>query len=156
MPKAKITPTNPYGLTSKQRLTAELVARNIADGNGVNMMEAHNDIYAPKSKKTASNMARVNGGIEGFRLEIIEGLRKKKLLGVNGKLQQRMAEGLNAKLVGSGKPAYTIILAYIKEINKVLGVYAPVKIDQRTLNLRSTLTPQQLHANISGLEGELL
>ena len=156
MPKAKVTATNPHGLTVKQRLTADLIASDIADGKGVNMIRAHQDIYPTKNKNTAKSIAHSNGGIATFRLEIIKGLRKKRILGVNGKLQQRLAEGLNAKLVGSGKPALMIILAYIKEINKVLGVYAPLRIDQRTFNLKASRTPQELHDNIVGLEGELI
>ncbi len=68
----------------------------------------------------------------------------------------RLAQGLDAMQVACNKPAWGIRLAYIKEINKILGIYAPVRIDQRNLNLRAQVTPKELHANIAGLEGEMV
>lgn len=155
MPGVNKTLENPRGLTGKQLLTAQIIAQDIKDGNGVKLSEAHERVYPVKNRNTASAVATSNIHKVNFRDEIIAYLVKMKVLGVNGKLQRRLSQGLDAKLVGSGKPAYTIILAYIKEINKVLGTYAPVKVDQRTLNLRSTMTPKELHANIEGLEQEV-
>lgn len=110
--------------------------------------------YQTKNKASTKTLASHNLTKSNFRAGLIEALKKRNILGVNGKLQQRLAEGLDAK-TEKKKPAYTTRLSYIQEINKILGVYAPTKIDQRQLKITSKLSPEQLDDRISQIQEEL-
>ena len=155
MPTPKKTLKNPHGLTGKQRLAARFIVDDIIAGNGLNQTKNHGMVYQAKPKSlpviASNNINNVN-----FREEIIDGLRERHILGKNGKISTKLSEGLEAVVIGTNNPNYTARLAYIQEINKLLGVYAPTRVDSRNLTLKGTVTPEDLRREISTLQEELL
>jgi len=171
MSRPKKTLRNPHQLTAKQKLTINDMAQDVADGKGIRPSKSHAKFYNAKDKRNAEVLASQNLSKTNFQEGLIEALKNKEIIGSNGKLQQRLAEGLDATTTKpeitsrdeKGAPVYTYIkqraygirLAYIKEINKITGVYAPTKIDQRSLTLRATVSPEQLDQKITDLQEEL-
>ena len=153
MPIVKKTLDNPHGLSIKQRLVIEDMAEDIKNGNGLNQRKSHGKIYNTSTPQSTSVTAHQNMSKTNFREALIEALEKRKVIGVNGKVSQRLVQGLDAKQ--EGKPMYKVRLSYIQEINKVTGVYAPTTINQKTLRLSATLSPQQVEDRIKSIKEEL-
>jgi len=154
MARPKKTLRNPHQLTAKQKLVIEDIVEDVSQGKGIRPSRSHAKIYNAKDQRNAEVLASQNLSKTNFQDGLIEALRKRNILGVNGKLQQRLAEGLDATDTDQN-PEYRTRLSYIQEINKITGVYAPVKIDQRSLSLRANVTPEQIDEKIDRLQEEL-
>jgi len=154
MARPKKTLRNPHQLTAKQKLVIEDIVEDVSQGKGINPTKSHNKIYNIEKIETAKSMASENLHKPNFQQALIEGLKKREIIGSNGKLEQRLAEGLDATDTDKN-PEYRTRLSYIQEINKITGVYAPVKIDQRSLSLRANVTPEQIDEKIDRLQEEL-
>lgn len=156
MPKPNKTIRNPHGLSVKQKLVVEDMIEDVASGKGLNATKSHLKFYNTQKKHNAGVIAHQNFNKVDFREALVEGLKKRKIIGANSKIETRLAQGLDAEtFTPSGKvfKDYKARLDYIKEINKIQGVYAPEKRDIRKLNIN--LDADQLDAKISQLQKEL-
>lgn len=149
--KPKKSKTNPYGLTPKQRLTVEDVVEGVKDGKGVNLTASHARYYQTSSDNSAAVIANKNMKRDNFRQALVAGLKEKKVIGANSKVEQRLSEGLDAEN-DDGLDRKTI-LEYIKEINKVSGAYAPQRSESKSLHLN--ISGKQLDDKIEQLQQEL-
>ena len=156
MPKINKTTRNPHGLAVKQKLVIADMIDDVEAGKGLNPSKSHLKIYKTQKKQTASVMANQNFNKPNFREALMEGLKKRKIIGVGSKIESRLAQGLDAETftpAGKKFKDYKARLAYIQEINKIQGVYAPEKKDIRRVNIN--LDPAQLDIKIDELQKEL-
>ena len=65
----------------------------------------------------------------------------------------RLDEGLDAK--DGEKVDFRTRLDYVKEINKVSGVYAPTKTESKSMKLNLDMSKEELEGKIKELQGEL-
>lgn len=150
MPKIKKTRLNPYGLTQKQSAVIADIINEVEQGKGLNPTASHRKIYAsPNSNQLAyQNFQKID-----FRTALLNGLTKRKILGKNSKVEKRLTEGLDA--IFNKHPDFKTRLAYIQEINKISGVYAPEKKQTSRLNVNLDLTPEELKMRIKQLDQEI-
>ena len=156
MARPKKTIYNPHQLTAKQDLTIKGIVEDVANGKGFQNVANHKKFYNTKNDNVTQAMASQNLGKLNFREALLTGLKKRNIIGVNGKVSQRLAEGLDAKSLKSDPDPLgekKVRLEYIKEVNKVIGAYAPLKIDQRSLTAQ--IKPEDLDKGINSLQDEL-
>ncbi len=113
------TKVNPFGLSYKQWLVVKDIANTIRLGAHISMTDSHMKIYNPKNKNTAASMAYENLRRPNFREALLCELEYQGVLGVSGKMQQVLSEGLSAvQVLDSGQvvPDYRARLKYIQEI----------------------------------------
>ena len=153
--KAKRTLDNPYGLTTKQRLAVEIMVKNAKAGKGLQPAKAHQLVYSTKrpSVQAYANMQR-----DYFRDALIAGLADAGLIGVKGKISQRLVEGIDAvKLTADGKkaPDLQTRLKYIQEINKIVGAYAPDRLETKRVSFNVSASKEDIEQKIQELQEEL-
>jgi len=156
MARPKKTIYNPNQLTAKQDLTIKGIVEDVANGKGLNKVENTKKFYSVKKENTARSMASENFAKPNFRGALIQALKDRGIIGRNGKVSQRLAEGLDAKSLKSDPDPLgekKVRLEYIKEVNKVIGAYAPLKVDSRSLTAQ--VRPEQLNKGIETLKEEL-
>jgi len=141
-------------LTYKQDMVVKGMVADVVAGKGLNATVNVQKFYNAKKKTTAATIASENIQKPNFRQALIQALEKKGIIGPDGKLGKRLAEGLDAK-TKFNTPQYATRLNYAKEINKILGVYAPTKIDQRSLLISGKLAPEDLKKQLDHLKGEV-
>jgi hypothetical protein len=149
--KVKKTSSNPHGLSNKQKLVMEDMLDDASHGKPIRAIESVRKFYDTKPK----NLYKVTNQVlnnENFRQALIEGLKGRKILGANSIVEQKLDEGLDA-LTEKGEVDYKARLAYIQEINKIAGVYAPEK--KSSLNLNLDMTEEDLDKHIRELTDEL-
>jgi hypothetical protein len=155
MPRINKTPDNPHGLSPKQQAVIIDVVDNIRAGKGLDVPASVNKIYQTKHPRmiASRNLSRIN-----FREAMIDELRRYKVIGKNGKVTEVLAEGLNAiKITRYGdQKDYMTRLAYVQEINKVIGVYAPDRVDKRVMTLNVDIEPSELDKRIQELKNQVL
>lgn len=124
------TQQNPFGLTLKQLLFIENIVRDIVNGKPINPIDAVKKVYDVKSYNTAKSMASENLTKPNIHKALASMLEKRGIAGPNGKIEKKLIEGLDAIIplegVNRGSPAqpdFKMRLEYIKEINKVVGLY---------------------------------
>jgi hypothetical protein len=150
----KKTIRNPYGLTKKQELVIADAIQSVANGGKLNLTASTEKIYNTKNKNGSAVVAYQNYNKINFREALIAGLDNKGILGQNGKLNQRLAEGLDAT-TETGSIDYNNRLKYTQEINKILGTYAPEKKQTSKLNINLDLSPKEMEQRIKTLQSEL-
>lgn len=125
VPKILRTPTNPYGLTYKQKLVIKDIACSIKRGEKIDAPKSHMRIYRPKNKATAAVMANENLNRPNFMDALTQELEYQGVLGVSGKMEGVLCQGLDAyrKIGKEYYPDYLSRLKYIQEINKIVGIY---------------------------------
>ena len=155
MGKIKKTLTNPHGLSTKQALVIAEVVNNVKHGRRPDITKATDKIYNAVTKNGSAVIANNNINKLNFREALIEGLNNANILGSRGKLSQKLAEGLDAT-TETDKTDYRTRLAYIQEINKVLGNYALEKSQKQSIRVNLDLTPDQIKQRIKTLQGELI
>jgi hypothetical protein len=156
MPKIPKTIRNPYGMSIKQQLVIDDAAESIKAGNGINLKSSTQKFYRGKN---ADVIASKNLGKVDFRLALIDGLKKRKILGHNSIVEQKLSEGLDATyFTKSGQEFvdHRARLAYIQEINKIADVYAPNRTEQKNLNLNLTMSKEELDEKIKTLQDQLI
>ena len=149
MPKVKKTIRNPYGLSTKQSLVIADIIQTAKNGERVNLTKSHAKFY-----KDPSQLAYQNYNKQDFRAALIAGLADNGILGKNGKVSQKLAEGLEATTETEAID-YKTRLAYIQEINKILGTYAPEKSQSQSVRFNLDIPPDQIKQKIKSLESEL-
>lgn len=156
MPKVKKTIRNPHGLSRRQMIVIDDMVHDIEQGKPINAVKSTKLAYKGDIK-TIAPIASKNTSRDNFREALVDKLAKSKIIGVDGKIGNKLSEGLDA--VYNGKFGtqidYRTRLAYIQEINKITGVYAPQKVDKRTLNLNVDMSQEELDNRIKELQEEL-
>lgn len=157
MPKVKKTIQNPHGLSSKQKLVIDDMVADIEQGKPIDAVKSTGLFYGSTDIKTIRPIASKNTSRDNFREALIEKLSKSKIIGKNSRIANKLSEGLEAVSIGKFGHAvdYKTRLAYIQEINKITGVYAPEKIDKRTLKINVDMTSEELQNKINELQKEL-
>ena len=152
MPRIKPTLNNPYALSKKQILTIEEVKNQLARGEVPNLPQAHNKVY--NTNGNGNELASQNFNRLNYRQTLIKELREREIIGKNGKVEQRLAEGLDA-IDNKDSPNYSVRLDYIKEINKITGVYSPQETLSRRLGVSIQLSGDELEQEILKIQEEL-
>jgi len=117
---------NPYGLSIKQQLVLRDVVENIKRGGPISVTKSHMKFYDVKKKSTAAVMANENLNRPNFRNALYSMLEYEGVLGVSGKLEGVLTQGLDAHRVlenGEAIPDFDTRLRYIQEIVRVVGLY---------------------------------
>lgn len=159
MPKGlKPTKDNPRGLSSKQLAVIDDFAYQVKSGHKPDLLESHKRHYQYKNNNVIRVTKTRNLKNPDFRAQLIEALYDKKIIGTGGKVQTRLEEGLDAVGVtpkGKEYTDYQSRLAYIKEINKITGAYAPTRTESKNLNLNLDMSNEELDQHIASLQNQL-
>lgn len=145
-------------LSAKQKLVAEDIVEKIKKGEKPNPVESTKKFYNVTTENSARSMTSQNFAKPEFRQYLMDGLHKKEIVGPNSKVESRLEEGLDAtNIIKGGDLAidYRTRLAYIQEINKILGVYAPQQVEKKSISYDFKGTPEELDERISQLNKEL-
>ena len=145
-------------LSAKQKLVVEDIVEKINKGEAPDPVGSTERFYNVTSKNSARSITSQNFAKPEFRSYLMEGLHKKGIVGVDSKVEKRLEEGLEATNVLKGGNLaidYRTRLSYIQEINKILGVYAPQKVEKKTLTLTLDVSEEELDAKIAALNEEL-
>ena len=154
MAAPKKTLTNPQGLTIKQALVIADVVETAKQGKAPNLAKSVKKFYEVAKDNTASVMAFENFNKPNFRDALIQSLVQNKIIGIDGKVNQRLREGLDAKTFDFQRD-YKIRLDYIKEINHITGVYAPDKKQTKSLVFNLDIPLDQVKKRLKVLQSEL-
>ena len=140
-------------LTIKQEATIGEVMKDLKEGKKLDVASAVGRIYNVNGPESAVAIANKNLKNDNFREALLIALENRDILGPGGKIENRLAEGLDAE--DKHGVDYKTRLEYIKEINKIAGVYAPDKKETKSLRLNLNLTPEEVAERISSLSEEL-
>ena len=150
----KKTKDNTQGLTGKQLLSVEDMAEKAKRGESITPVDTTKKVYNVGSHNSAKTITSRNLHNPDFRAALMDAFHQKNILGANGKVERRLEEGLDAE-DKDGNTDYNTILRYIQEINKVAGVYAPQKVEKKTMTLNLDMSEEQLDEHIKQLQKEL-
>ena len=157
MPRSSKTPSNPHGLSRKQLTVVSDVVENIRQGKGLDVTASVARIHQTKNPSTIASRHMSN---IDFRQALIDELYRSKTIGKNSKVNKVLTEGLEAvKYTRDGDIAgedFQARLAYVQEINKITGVYAPERTDKRVLNMSIDLSPEELTKRIEELKNQVM
>lgn len=154
MPRINKTTVNPHGLSVKEKLVIDDMVYKASRGKALTPVESTKKIYDVANDNVAKVITHRNLNDPDFREALMEGLQKRKILGKNSKVEEKLDEGLDA-IDKDGNVDYGNRLKYIQEINKVAGLYAPEKHETRRLNLNANLSAEELDKKIKSLQKEL-
>jgi len=157
MPKINKTLANPHGLTYKQQATIEIATEQLKNGEKFDLITAHDQIYNSKSRAVSSVQKTQNLQKPNFREALMESLVKKNILGKDGKVETRLMEGLDAYTPTKYGDVddFQTRLAYIKELNKIVGAYAPTESTTKSVNINANLSEDEADALIQKLSNQL-
>ena len=142
----------------EENFIIEDIVEKIKKGEKPNPVESTKKFYNVTTENSARSMTSQNFAKPEFRKYLMDGLHEKQIVGPNSKVEKRLEEGLEATSVIKGGDLavdYRTRLAYIQEINKILGVYAPQKVEKKTLNLSLDVSEEELDEKIRRLNQEL-
>jgi hypothetical protein len=149
----KKTKKNPYGLTGKQLLVIEDMVAKVKQGKSITPVESTRKIY-DATEDSSRTITYRNLAKPDFRNALIDSLHQKGVLGLEGRLENRLVEGLDAT-DEKGEVDFTNRLKYIQEINKISGVYAPQRIEKKSISFNTDLSEDELDDKIRELQEEL-
>ena len=154
MSKVKKTKDNPYGLSAKEKMMADDIVETVKSGKPMKAVQSTKKFYNTSTDNSARVITSQKFAKTNFREHILAGLHKKDIIGADSRVENRLDEGLDAT-TEDGKVDYANRLNYIKEINKIAGVYAAQQVEKKTLNLTLDLSEEELDAKIAQLNEEL-
>ena len=134
-------------------MVEDMVAK-VLSGKSITPVESVEKIYNVSSHNSAKHISSVNMNNPDFRAAFLEAFRKRDILGENSLVETRLEEGLDAT-DREGSVDYGNRLKYIQEINKIAGVYAPQRVEKKTMSLNLDMTEEELDAKIQELKQEL-
>lgn len=130
MPHIRITSKNPYGLSIKQQAVIDDILFDISQRKGFSLAKSVAKFYRVKNKRSAYSIASQNLSKLNFKEALLNELKNNKLIGKGGSIEQKLTEGLEAMVIlkdNTGRsfsyPDFKTRLEYIKEINKITGLY---------------------------------
>jgi hypothetical protein len=144
----------PKKLSIKQEAVIADVLKTVKEGGKLSVSKSTEKIYDVKSRAIAQSISSQNLAIPEFRQALLNGLEERQILGANSRVEGRLAEGLDAE-DDRGNLDRKTILEYIKEINKVAGVYAPEQRESKHLRLNMNMSKEEVADKIKSLQGEL-
>ena len=150
----KKTKDNPYGLTGKQLLVVEDMIEKVKAGKSIDPIESTKKVYNVSTHDSAKTITYRNLNNPDIRRALIEGFHEKNIIGANSRVEQRLDEGLDAT-DKDGSVDYANRLKYIQEINKIVDVYAPKRVEKKTMTLNLDLSEEELDKKIKDLQDEL-
>lgn len=157
MPLIKKTIRNPHGLSAKQKLVIEDMVNDVKQGKKLDAVKSTDIIYNTKDKRNSEVIASENLHKPDFRAALIEQLSDAKIIGQNSRIAKALNEGLEAVTTGKfgGEADHKTRLAFVQEINKITGVYAPEKTESKTLKINVNMSGEELQDKINQLQQEL-
>lgn len=153
---ANKTESNPYGLTTKDMLIIEDFQRAVLAGEKPDIRELVERYYPNQNPKSLSVTKHEKLANPNFREALINGFYENGIIGKDSIIDKKLREGLEAvtiKANGEEVPDYKTRLAYIQEIHKVTGLYAPKQTESKNLNLN--LSAEEADKRIKAYEAEL-
>lgn len=123
----------------------------------MDLVKSTKKFYDVKNDNTAASMTSQNMAKPHFRLALINELEDHGIIGEGSVVSRKLREGLDATKVYKDDLVidYDARLRYIQEINKITGVYAPQKVEKRSLSLNVDMTEKELDERIQDLQEEL-
>jgi len=140
-------------LTPKQQAVVEIAVNDVAEGRGLDLTEATRKIYNVNGKRSAQAISGKNLTRKHFRQALMNGLTKRNIIGENSRVEVVLDQGLDAEF--KGRPDHKTRLEYVKEINKISGVYAAEKRETKSMNLNIDMSQEELEERIKNLNKEL-
>jgi len=140
-------------LTTKQEAVISDVVKTVKEGGKLSVADSVERIYNVKNRKNANSIAHQNLAKDDFRFALLKALEEREILGPGSKVENRLVEGLDAE--SKGETDFRTRLEYIKEINKIAGVYAPDKKETKHMSLNLNMTKEELEERIKSLKEEL-
>lgn len=142
------------GLTHKQRLVIEDLAKKINQGKPMDAASSTQKFYDVKNRKNAQKITYRNFKSSDFRNALLQELDRYQVIGKDSKVSTKLTEGLEATN-DRGNIDFNARLKYIQEINKIAGIYAPTQSETKTMNLNVDITKEELDDRIKQLQSEL-
>ena len=157
MPPIHKTIQNPHGLSAKQKLVIEDMVNDVKHGKRMDALKSTKLFYGREGTTNLAPVSSHNLNKDNFRMALIEKLANLNIIGENSKIAKRLNEGIDAtKHTKSGVVVdHGARLAYIKEVNKITGVYAPTLSQKKTLNVKINMTDKEYHDKLQALKEEL-
>ena len=140
-------------LTIKQEAVIADVIRSVKDGEKMSVAKSVERIYETKNIGSARTLATRNLNNDDFREALLFALEDRKILGADSEVEEVLASGLKAE--SKGEIDYRTRLEYVKEINKVAGMYAPERRESHNIKLNLNMTKEELDKKIRLLKEEL-
>jgi hypothetical protein len=150
----KKTQKNPYGLTNKQSLVVEEAVRRVKAGENMDLVSATDMIYDTGTKNSTKTQTYRNNKNPNFRAALLAGLAEAQVVGKGGKIERVLKEGLDAR-DDKGNTDFNSRLRYAQEINKIAGVYAPTKVESKSMSVSVDLSEKELKEKVKRLQDEL-
>lgn len=119
MPYIRVSIRNPYGLSIKQKLVINDMVDDILHGRGMDAARSTKKFYNVKNDNVAAVIAHQNLNRLNFQQAFDAKLKQSN---ISGKITTALTEGLDA-VDSMGNIDHGTRLNYIKEINKIIGVY---------------------------------
>lgn len=123
-------------------------------GKSITPVKSTKKIYDVTTEGSAKQMTSQNMTNLDFRAELVKQLADAEIIGTKSRVGLRLDEGLDAT-TKDGDVDYTNRLKYVQEINKVIGVYAPQKVESKSMILNVDITDEELAKKIAELQSEL-
>jgi hypothetical protein len=139
-------------LSQKQEAVIRDVVKSVNDGDSFSVARSVKKIYDVK-KTSANTIASRNMKKDDFRNALMDALEGRNIIGADSKVEQRLDEGLDAR--DGERIDFRTRLDYVKEINKISGVYAPTQTETKSLKLNMDMSKEELENKIKLLQEEL-
>jgi hypothetical protein len=148
----KRTKENPFGLTYKQDLVVKDIVAKVNSGKKMNVVESVEKFYNVKNRASAQQVVAYNMKTPNFRDALVASLIEKKILGADSLTEGKLIEGLDAE-DKDGSADHKTRLEFIKELNKIGGMYAAER--KTTMSLNVDMTEEELDKHIKDLQDQL-
>ena len=140
-------------LTPKQEAVIKDVVKSVREGEKFSVAKSVGRIYDVNGPASAATIASKNLSKDYFRDALMDALEERNIIGVDSKVEQRLDEGLDAR--DGERVDFRARLDYVKEINKIAGLYAPTKTESRSMKLNLDMSKEELEGKIKQLQEEL-
>ena len=142
-----------HKLTPKEDAVIAETVRAVNAGEKFSLAKSVEKIYNVK-KTSAATIASQKAGQHDFRATLLAALENRKIIGADSRVEQVLDEGLDA-VTEKDNPDFRVRLDYVKEINKIAGVLAPLKSETKSMRLNMDMSEEELNKKIKALKEEL-
>jgi hypothetical protein len=140
-------------LTPKEEAVIAETVRAMNAGEKFSLAKSVDKVYNVTKESSAKNIASQKMNNDMFRNALLVALEDRRIIGADSKVEKVLVEGLDAER--EGDPDHRIRLDYAKEINKISGVYAPQKLETKSMSLNLNMSDEEMKQKIRELQGEL-